>query len=260
MNAFVKTLDLYIGFRGLAANDIKTLSHTKSVSLQQSFQCVARELGMDSVVAIYFPYSELKHTWRYDGRSWEFKVSDYLEPAPEEVLDSLAWHLLSRASALRCPPERASSYIDYARSSGLWREAGPKYLARAKSLSTRPVGGHRDLRTVFTYVNSTYFSGGLKPPTLAWTSESPRRRLGFYFEQLDLLAINRALDSDQVPRYVLEFVMYHELLHHADRKGCSHRTVRHTKAFRERERAFSAYYDAEAWLRRIVTQSRRTRD
>ncbi|OGS43770.1 MAG: hypothetical protein A3K76_05050 [Euryarchaeota archaeon RBG_13_57_23] len=229
------------------------------MSLHHSFQRIATELGMDPVNARFFPYSELKHTWRYDGSQWEFKVSDYLESAPEEVIDSLVWHLLSRASALRCPDGRASPYIEYVRSPELWREAGPKYLARAKTLSMEPMGKHRDLQTVFDYVNSTYFSGGLKAPALSWTSESPRRRLGYYFEQLDLLAVNRALDSESVPRYVLEFVMYHELLHHADRRGRSHRTVRHTKAFRERERAFSTYSEAEAWLRRIVAQARRKR-
>lgn len=221
---------------------------------------MARELGMDPVVAVFFPYSELKHTWRHNGSHWEFKVSDYLESAPEEVIDSLSWHLLSRAGGVRCPDGRALAYQDYVRSTELWENSSQKYLSRAKSLTLGPAGEHRDLRTVFDYVNSTYFSGGLRSPTLAWSSESPCRRLGYYFEQLNLLAINRALDSEQVPRYVLEFVMYHELLHHADRRGCARRTVKHTKAFRERERAFSAYTDAEAWLKRIVARSRRSRD
>jgi len=249
-----------MGVWGLVANDIKTLSHTKSVGLQQSFMSVGAELGMDQVIARFYPYSELKHTWRYDGLSWEIRVSDYLDSASEEILDSLAWHVLSRASGMKCPDGRDSKYLDFMRSPELWKHSGPRYLDRAKTLSIGHVGNHRDLEEVFNYVNSTYFSGGLKPPTLAWTEESPRKRLGYYFEQLNLLAVNRALDSNQIPRYVLEFVMYHELLHHADRHGRLRRTVKHTKAFRERERVFSAYREADAWLRKIVARARRSRD
>ncbi len=224
--------------------------------MQQSFLRVGKELGMDQVVAVFYPYSELKHTWRYDGQGWEIRVSDYLDGASDEVIDSLAWHLLSRASGVKCRDGRESIYVDYVRSQELWANAGPRYFDRARTLSIGSAGRHRDLKVVFDYVNSTYFSGGLKAPTLAWTEESPRRRLGYYFEQLNLLAVNRAIDSDQVPRYVLEFVVYHELLHHADKRGRSHRTVKHTKAFRERERAFSAYRDADSWLREIVARRR----
>ena len=226
------------------------------MGLQQSFMSVARELGMEPVSVSFYPYIELKHTWRHDGNGWEFKVSDYLESSSEEVLDSLAWYLLARASGLRCPEGRASPYLCHIRSKEMWQAAGPRYFERANSLKADPTGRCRDLKVVFDYVNSTYFSGGLHEPILAWTSESPKRRLGYYFEQLNLLAVNSALDSDQIPRYVLEFVMYHELLHHADQHGGSKRTVRHTKAFREREREFSAYADAEAWLRRIVARRR----
>jgi len=248
-----------MGFRGLGANHIKTFNHTKFMGLQESFQSVAHEIGMKEVTAVFFPYPELKHTWRFDGRQWEFKVSDYLESAPTEVVDSLAWHLLSRASSMKCPGRLESCYVAYVRSTELWGRARSRYFARAKALSFEPMGRSRDLHVVFDYVNTTYFRGRLREPTLAWTSESPRRRLGYYFEQLDLLAINRSLDCEHVPRYVLEFVMYHELLHHKDREGNCRRKVRHTKAFRERERAFSSYSEAESWLRRIVVKDLRSR-
>lgn len=229
------------------------------MELQRTFHAVAQELGMESVTATYYPYSELKHTWRYDGLRWEFKISDYLESADPVVLESLAWHLLSRARAVRCPRNRSEPYLTFVRSSRLWNHNRHRYLERSRTLTVDPAGKARDLHVVFSYVNSTYFSGGLREPVLAWTRESPRTRLGFYFEQLDLLAINRVLDTEEIPRYVLEFVMYHELLHHADRRGLSKRTVKHTKGFREREKLFSAYEDAEAWLRRIVARSGRTR-
>jgi len=222
------------------------------------FRTVGRECGFDEVSVVFAPYSELKHTWRVDGGGVELRISDYLSRAGKEVMESLAWYLMSRASRRRCPPAKAGPYLRYVRSRELWSSNRKTYLARARHLCMDPKGGHRDLRGVFDYVNSFYFSGRLKRPTLAWTSESPRKRLGFHFEALDLLAVNRVMDSERVPRHVLEFVMYHELLHHVNAlDGRPVRRVHHTKQFREQERLFRTYEEAEVWLRRLVFEHRR---
>jgi hypothetical protein len=57
------------------------------------------------------------------------------------------------------------------------------------------------------------------------------------------------LDRPEVPRYFLESVVHHEMLHHemggvADRAG---RTVYHTRAFREAEARFPHHQQALAW-------------
>jgi len=221
---------------------------------------VASELGFREVSIEYVPYAEVKHTWRRDGDRLELRISDYLQGAPEDVVESLAWYLVSRAVGRRCPRGKAGLYLGFVRSRRLWSENGEIYLSRAKNLSLNPVGAHRDLRMTFEYVNSFYFSRRLDQPTLAWTSESPSKRLGFYFSALDLLAVNKVLDSEAVPRYVLEFVVYHELLHHVNaRDGRPLRRVHHTKEFKRQERLFRSYGDAEVWLRRLVFEHRRRR-
>lgn len=217
------------------------------------FSTVGREFGYDEVSLEFRPYPELKHTWRVRGRSISLGISDYMIDAPAEVFESLAFYLISRAAGKKCPPGKADSYLRFARSKQLWQKNREKYLSRAKHLSPEPSGEHRDLVEVFDYVNSFYFSGRLGRPILAWTSESPRKRLGYYFAALDLLAVNRALDAERVPRYVLEFVVYHELLHHVSAVNASPaRRVHHTKAFREQERLFRTHEQAETWLRRLV--------
>jgi len=227
------------------------------VNLQRHFSEVCRSLGKDAVSARFHPYAELKHTWCSAGGHIEFKVSDYLEGSPNEVVESMAWYLLCRAFRRKCPEGKADRYLVYAHSSELWARNKDMYISRARSLSFDPRGEVRDLDTVFRYVNSFYFQGELPYPTLAWSAESPRTRLGFYFSPLNLLAANRVLDSERVPRYVLEFVVYHELLHHVNAGGRSpRRRVHHTKSFREQEMAFSHYEDAERWLRKLVRECR----
>ena len=250
----------YMARLGLAMSIIKSLGHTLSVELSDRFESVCAELGVGRASADFYPYAELKHTWRCRGRSIVFKISDYLKGSPEEVLDSLAWYLVCRAYGRECPPEKSEPYLAYSHSRDLWMRRKRDYLFRAKNLDIRPRGENRDLRVVFDYVNFNYFKGRIRDPILAWVTESPSRRLGFYFGPLNLLAVNRSFDSDRVPRYALEFVMYHELLHHMDAlNGRPRRRVHHTRSFKEQERLFSSYSEAEAWLRKLASEWRTRR-
>jgi hypothetical protein len=66
---------------------------------------------------------------------------------------------------------------------------------------------------------------------------------------LALIRIHPVLDRPGVPRYFLESVVHHEMLHHKmggvpDRAG---RTVYHTRAFREAEARFPRHREALAW-------------
>ncbi len=243
-----------------AANNIKRFGHTSIVSLGEHFLTVSRVLGKDPVRVTFAEYRELKHTWNSRNGDIEFKISDYLDSAPEEVQRSLAWYLLCRAFGVKCPYHEEGPYLAYVRSKELWNHKREPYLSRAKNLLLTPRGNVRDLKSVLVYVNSYYFSGRLKDPDLVWVDESPLRRFGFYFEPLNLLAANKVLDSERIPRYVLEFVMNHELLHHVDAgNGRNRRRVHHTKEFKEQEKVFTHYEEAERWLRRIVSETRNKR-
>ncbi|MGQ9587070.1 MAG: hypothetical protein ACUVT7_01630 [Thermoplasmata archaeon] len=207
------------------------------------------------VSVTFYPYAELKHTWKNRGGNVVFRVSDYLKDAPEEVLTSLAWYLVSRAVGKACPDGHVQKYLSFVRSRDMWMSKKDLYFSRERSLVLEPKGRVRDLRAVFDCVNSFYFSGFFTAPILAWTTGSPRRRLGYYFEAIDLLAVNRVFDSERIPRYALEFVIYHELLHSIIKPESSlKRRTHHTSEFRAREREFSHYEKAITWLRRIAAQ------
>jgi hypothetical protein len=223
------------------------------VDLDAFFKPVNKQLGGGRLSVSFHPYGELKHTWRRRGGHLTMRVSDYLDHAPGEVMEAFAWYILCRAYERECPEAMAERYLAYARSRELWVPKKDTYMSRARNLSFRARGEARDLRPVFDYVNACYFEGGIRSPDLAWAKESPATRLGFYFEPLSLLAVNKVLDSEKVPRFVLEFVVYHELLHGVmEAKGSPARRIHHTREFRERERAFSMYKDAEGWLTKLA--------
>jgi hypothetical protein len=69
---------------------------------------------------------------------------------------------------------------------------------------------------------------------LRWFDRANKRLWGFFRYQDKCLALNPLLDSPDVPRFVVEFVLYHELLH-GDMPSAGHNAD-----FRARERGFLA--------------------
>ena len=67
--------------------------------------------------------------------------------------------------------------------------------------------------------------------------------------------MNPVLDARNVPRYYVEFVLYHEMLHawmhkagrEEDRGNGKGRRLVHTPEFNRRERMFRDYARAAAW-------------
>jgi hypothetical protein len=110
-----------------------------------------------------------------------------------------------------------------------------------------------DLGAVFADINQRFFAGRMAVP-ITWGRGVGRARrggltFGSYDPVLALIRIHPVLDSPGVPRFFLESVVYHEMLHHLmggvpDRAG---RTVYHTRAFREAEARFPRHREALAW-------------
>ena len=70
---------------------------------------------------------------------------------------------------------------------------------------------HLDLS--FNRVNQEYFQNSLSQPFLIWSSRLTYRKFGHYQWDIDTVMISQTLDNRRVPEYVVDYVMYHELLH-----------------------------------------------
>lgn len=80
------------------------------------------------------------------------------------------------------------------------------------------------------------------PPEIRWSERILRREWAFYRED-PVIVVNRVLDTRSLSERTLEFLVYHELLHHE--LGL---TVGHRPPFREREHLFMGWMDADAEL------------
>jgi hypothetical protein len=121
----------------------------------------------------------------------------------------------------------------------------------------RTAGVHHDLAESFARVCREHFQGQLPRPKLTWNQTLTHRKFGHYDFLTDTVMVSRSLDRADVPAYVLDFVMYHELLH--KKLGIRWQNGRrgaHTPEFRAAERQFPQYAEAEAYLNRLSAMHR----
>jgi hypothetical protein len=79
-------------------------------------------------------------------------------------------------------------------------------------------------------------------------------RLGVYRYETREIRVNPVLDASWVPRYFVEWVVFHELMHHVVGPDDSPRATHHGARFRARERDFADRERALAWERTHARQ------
>ena len=89
-------------------------------------------------------------------------------------------------------------------------------------------------------------------PRMSWSQTKTRRILGHYDPAHNAIIISKTFDDFGVPAYVLEYIVYHEMLHlkHPVRLRGSQRCV-HSAEFQAEEKLFPHMTEANAFLKRL---------
>jgi hypothetical protein len=162
--------------------------------------------------------------------------------AGSQVLDEIVSFLKNKRGAMPCFRRFIHDHGEQLR-----KRRPNRVLARTR-------GRVYDLREFYDEINEEYFDNMIDAK-ITWGSSNSRfvvrkRTLGSYSERSHTIRINPVLDKMTVPRAVIAFVVYHEMLHAAvgvSRQGG--RRVVHSREFRTRERLFKDYGKAMAWER-----------
>jgi hypothetical protein len=147
---------------------------------------------------------------------------------------------------------------------GRFIELNNRLLARRSRRHLKLVtqGNQHDLLRILEDLNRRYFGGGAKP-LITWGAPTKKPdgskrktiRLGSYGAVDRLIRVHPVLDRAWVPKYFVEFVVYHEMLHHifpmTSRGG---RRALHPPMFMERERAFRHYERATQWEKKNLAR------
>jgi len=137
-------------------------------------------------------------------------------------------------------------------------EAGLKKLDYSHTLDKSKLycqGDIYNLKDLYDELNDEYFKGKLNL-FITWFGKASQRNktritFGLYQDQLKLIKIHRLLDSPTIPKYVISYVIFHEMLHHVcpsymDEKGV-HRI--HSKEFKLKETRYRYFDLAQDWIK-----------
>jgi len=125
-----------------------------------------------------------------------------------------------------------------------------------RTVTINPQGRFYNLTDIFNALNREYFDDRVAS-LITWGKRSSRyavrkRTLGSYKKTTNTIRINPILDRGKVPRYVIEFVVYHEMLHTViDTVVKNGRRSIHSKEFNNREHEYRNYDKAIEWEKRV---------
>ena len=226
----------------------------------EALRAVVKKEPRPEVEARFYPYASLSSTIRLRRGRVYARVSDILRHSPREVLYALACILVAKLYRLKAPKEQERAYRQYTLDPTVLDASEATRRSRGYKLTTSPRGKVYDLDEVFANLNARYFAGQLHRPVLSWSARPTRRVLGHHDHIHGAIIISRTLDNSRIPRFVVEYVLYHEMLHvkHPPRRD-SGRTLYHGRQFRDDERRFERFDDALKFLDKMALPARRKR-
>ena len=225
-----------------------------SARLTQIFHHAYRELRPRAPIPVmhirFYSFVSINNTIRLRQGEIYVRLSDLLEGAPEPVLHAIAHILL--AKLYREPVDRAQNvrYRRYVASHDIAAKARLVRQMRGRKHIRSARGHHYNLEEIFDDLNRRFFHGLMGRPQLTWSQNHARTSLGHYDPAHNAIVISRVFDHPRVPRYVVEYILFHEMLHlkHPVKLRGSRRCV-HSREFLEEERLFPELAHAQKFLR-----------
>ena len=200
----------------------------------------------------FYPFANINNTIRLREGVLKIRLSDLLEGAPEGVLKAIAHILLAKLYRKPVEAQHATRYRRYTNSRELTDKAHLVRQMRGRKRILGAQGETYNLETIFEELNQRFFFGLMARPQLTWSDNPSRRLLGHYDPAHNAIVISKIFDDPRIPRYAIEYLLYHEMLHlkHPVKLRGSRRCV-HGREFQDEEKLFPQLHDALAFLRQL---------
>jgi len=207
---------------------------------------------MPPMVVRFRRFTSLNTTIRLREGKILVSLSDLLEGAPETVIHAIAHILLAKLYKKPIDAAHNMRYKRFASSAAVTRQTDLIRHARGSKRYFGPEGRFFHLEEVFDSLNMRFFGGLLGRPELTWSEHTARRSLGHYDAAHNTIVVSRVFDRPSSPRYALEYLLYHEMLHlkHPVRMRGLRRCV-HSREFKAEEALFPQLAEARAFIKRL---------
>jgi hypothetical protein len=219
---------------------------------EEEYRALRPRAPMPPISLRFRRFTSLNTTIRLREGEIRVSLSDLLEGAPEPVLRAIAHILLAKLYKKPIDAMQNLRYKRFASSAAVTRQSELIRYARGSKRFTGPEGRFYHLEEVFDSLNMRFFNGLLGRPELTWSEHMARRSLGHYDAAHNTIVVSRVFDRPSSPRYAIEYLLYHEMLHlkHPVRMRGLRRCV-HSREFKAEEARFPELKEALAFIRRL---------
>jgi hypothetical protein len=219
---------------------------------QEEYRAVRPRAPIPPIHIRFCRFTSLNTTIRLREGQLKINLSDLLEGAPEPVLRAIAHILMAKLYRKPLDPAHSTRYRRFASSDAVLRQTERIRQTRGRKKISTSKGDYYDLDEVFETLNRRFFHGLLGRPLLTWSEHKARRLLGHYDSAHNTIMVSRVFDRRNTPRFAIEYLMYHEMLHlkHPVRVRGGRRCV-HPREFQAEEKLFPELEQAKAYLKQL---------
>lgn len=225
-------------------------------NLENLFQRTYRELRPRAPIPEFrikfYAFVNVNSTIRLRDGVVHVRISDLLEGAPESVIEAIAHILLAKIYRKPIEPLHTVRYRRYVSSHDMTTKAHLVRQVRGRKRIESAQGQTYDLEEVFEALNQKFFYGLLARPRMTWSRSHARNSLAHYDPAHNAIVVSRVFDHSRVPRYAVEYIVYHEMLHlkHPVKLRGSRRCV-HGPEFQAEEKLFPELDKAKLFLKTL---------
>jgi predicted metal-dependent hydrolase len=219
---------------------------------QESFSDLRPGVSPPPISVEFFPFANVNNTIRLRQGELLVRLSDLLEGAPVPVLRAIAHILLAKMYRKPIETTQAARYRRYIHGHEIRNKAHLVRQVRGRKRIASAQGRVYDLDAIFEDLNLRFFGGMQARPRMSWSHGHARNLLGHYDPAHNAIVVSRIFDHPAVPRYAVEYIVYHEMLHlrHPVKLNGSRRCV-HTPEFRAEEKLFPQLEAAQRFIRHL---------
>jgi hypothetical protein len=225
---------------------------------QEAFQFYNPKFAVPPINVEFYAYIGINHTIRVRNGAVFVRIAEICREMSASAQKSLAFILVAKLFRRQVSPKAREIYTNYVKQQTIRETAAANRKTKGRKIIVPARGEAYDLEEIFDDLNRRYFKSSLLKPILGWSARKTYRILGHHDAAHETVVISRSLDDGKVPRYVVEFVVFHEMLHifhpTEHRNG---RRYNHTARFRRDERKFAYYEEAENWIERSAKSLKR---
>jgi len=201
----------------------------------------------DSYRIVLKPHAHLHYSYAIRDGCMNIELSDYLDDAPDHVIRDTCKAVVSWA--VRGKYNTPKSLMDLIHSEKFIVGKRPLYLERSRTVTMDQQGRCKNLLDSVERLrdNGLICDDDIRNSFFSWVDHMSKYKFGQCNQLFRVVTVNPVLDSDEVPDYVLDFVIYHEILHLRQDPTKNRRP--HNSQFKCWERQFPLYDDAERYLK-----------